>query len=140
MTAHPGRLVRYEMQDTKNLIVADHARKVALEVYRVTTAFPPSERDGLTSQMRRAAVSIGSNIAEGCGRRGVRDLVGYLYIAMGSASELEFQTELAKELKLVAPPAADSLLAAIQRLKRMLAKLIAALRTQPAARRKEGPA
>ena len=127
------------MQDTKNLIVAEHARKVALEVYRATVTFPATERYGLTSQMRRAAVSIGSNIAEGCGRRGVRDLVVYLYVAMGSASELEFQTELSRELGFLTPDAAQSLLIAIQRLKRMLSKLIAALRTQPAGRRKERP-
>jgi four helix bundle protein len=134
-----ARLVSCEMQDTKNLIVAEHARKVALEVYRVTAAFPPIERYGLTSQMRRAAVSIGSNIAEGCGRRGVRDLVGYLYIAMGSASELEFQLELSMDLGF-AGESAPELLHAIHRLKRMLAKLISALRTQPARRQKEGPA
>jgi four helix bundle protein len=128
------------MQNTKNLVVAEHARKVALTVYRSTKDFPATERYGLTSQMRRAAVSIGSNIAEGCGRRGVRDLVGYLYIAMGSASELEFQCELSKELGLLCTVEADALLHEVQRLKRMLAKLIGALRTSPARRRKEDPA
>src|SRR5688500_15398293 len=117
------------MQDTKNLIVAEHARKVALAVYRATLSFPATERYGLSSQMRRAAVSIGSNIAEGCGRRGVRDLVVYLYVAMGSASELEFQAELSKDLGFLQASDADGLLHDIERLKRMLARLIAALRS-----------
>jgi four helix bundle protein len=133
MARRLSRLVCCRMQDTKNLIVAEHARKVALDVYRVTATFPDIERYGITSQMRRAAVSIGSNIAEGCGRRGVRDLVGYLYIAMGSASELEFQLELSIELG-YAGASSPELLHSIQRLKRMLAKLISALRSQPARR------
>ncbi|HEV7993550.1 MAG TPA: four helix bundle protein [Gemmatimonadaceae bacterium] len=120
------------MQNTNNLVVARHAQGLAVHVYRVTAAFPPAEQYGLTSQMRRSAVSIGSNIAEGCGRRGVRALVSFLYIAMGSASELEFQALLARELGIVAPPLADSLVAEIRRLKRMLSKLIAALRKQTA--------
>ena len=136
MVTGRDELVSSTMQDTKNLIVADHARKVALEVYRLTAAFPPGERYGLTSQMRRAAVSIGSNIAEGCGRRGVRDLVVYLYVAMGSASELEFQSELSEELGFLPAPQAAALIADVQRLKRMLAKLIGTLRTQPYRRTK----
>ena len=120
------------MQNTKNLVVARHARELAVHVYHLTATFPSTERYSLTSQMRRAAISIGSNIAEGCGRRGTRALVSFLYIAMGSASELEFQVGLARELELLAAPSADSVIAEIVRLKRSLAKLIAALRRQGA--------
>ena len=86
------------MQSAKNLHVYGRALELAKIVYATTLDFPDHERFGLTSQMRRAAVSVGSNISEGCGRRGDKELAGYLYIAMGSASELEFQAELATEL------------------------------------------
>jgi four helix bundle protein len=69
------------MQDTNNLRVAHQARQLGVAVYRLTAEYPSSERFGLTAQMRRAAVSIGSNIAEGCGRRTNREFVPFLYIA-----------------------------------------------------------
>ena len=127
------------MQDTKNLIVAEHARRLALRVYRLTAAFPAEERFGLGQQMRRAAVSIGSNIAEGCGRRGNRELLNYLYIAFASSSELAFQRQLAVDLHF--GTAEDSVLTRreLERLQRMLNRLTAYLRAQPAQRRKEGP-
>jgi four helix bundle protein len=73
------------MQDAKNLVVGEQARALALAIYRHTESFPRSECFGLTSQMRRAAVSIASNIAEGCGRRSNRELLTFLYIPAGSA-------------------------------------------------------
>src|SRR5471032_1838926 len=86
------------MQSAKNLRVYAHALELATLTDRVTATFPGEERYGLIAQMRRAAVSIGSNIAEGCGRLGDRELAGFLRIALGSASELEFQCELSAEL------------------------------------------
>jgi len=127
------------MQNTKNLVVAVHAKQLAVSVYRLTAVFPTSERFGLTAQMRRAAVSIGSNIAEGCGRRSNKELVGYLYIASGSASELEFQLEIATDLGFGDPEAARDTGSQLQRVRRMLARLITFLRSQPAWRSKEGP-
>ena len=97
-------------------------------MYATTAAFPAHERFGLTSQMRRAAVSIGSNIAEGCGRRGDKELVGYLHIALGSASELEFQLALSTALEYVSAEDADPMQGAIEGVKRMLARLILSLR------------
>jgi four helix bundle protein len=126
------------MQNTKNLVVAVHAKQLAVSVYRLTAAFPTSERFGLTAQMRRAAVSIGSNIAEGCGRRTNKELVGYLYIASGSASELEFQLEIAIDLGFGGPEAARDTGSQLQRVRRMLARLITFLRSQPAWRSNEG--
>ena len=78
--------------------------------------------------MRRAAVSIGSNIAEGCGRSGDRELVRFLHFALGSASELEFQIQIATDLALLRADRADQLSSEVVRLKRMLASLIKALR------------
>ena len=104
-------------------------------VYLITAAFPGDERFGLISQMRRAAVSIGSNIAEDCGRRGDKELIGYLHIALGSASELEFQCELAIELCYVGPADVDALLREVTGMKRMLSRLIITLRERKPASR-----
>ena len=86
------------MQNPDNLRVMGESRLLALEVYRITGGFPSTERFGLTAQMRRAAISVGSNIAEGCGRLGNRELVQFLQIALGSATELEFQAQIATDL------------------------------------------
>ena len=128
-------MVSCGMQDAKNLMVTERAQKVATLIYRVTADFPTAERFGLTSQMRRAAVSIGSNIAEGCGRRSDRELVTFLFIAMGSASELQYQCSLAVKLGFGEPTALDGALREVDRLKAMLSRLITALRQQPARRR-----
>ena len=115
------------MQSAKNLHVYGRALDLAKIVYATTSDFPDHERFGLTSQMRRAAVSVGSNIAEGCGRRGDKELVGYLHIALGSASELEFQSELAIELGYATQSDVRALLAKVVEVKRMLSRLILAI-------------
>ena len=116
------------VQSANNLRVTASARSLATSVYRATARFPAAERFGLTSQMRRAAVSIGSNIAEGCGRTGDRELARFFHIALGSASELEFQIAIACDLALLDGRQARRLSAEVVRLKRMLAGLIKALR------------
>lgn len=71
---------------------------LVLKVYKITSSFPKSEVYGLTSQTRRAAISIPSNIAEGASRRTKREFLQFLYIAKGSLSELDTQFELAERL------------------------------------------
>ena len=88
------------MRDPNKLMVTEQATTLAIEVYRLTGDFPSSERFGLAAQMRRAAVSVGSNIAEGCGRSGDRDFVRFLQIARGSTTELAFQLTVAMQLGL----------------------------------------
>ena len=83
------------MQNPMNLQVTALARTLAGEVYCATAGFPERERFGLTVHMRRSAVSIGSNISEGCGRGGDREFVQFLHVALGSATELEFQALVA---------------------------------------------
>lgn len=118
------------MQSPDNLQVTEQARVLAILVYGATSRFPPAERFGLTGQMRRATVSIGSNIAEGCGRLGDRELARFLHIALGSASELEFQARVATDLGLLTSDAGAPLVEQLGRVKRMLARLIKALRSR----------
>ena len=82
----------------RQLRVWKQAHKLALEVYRSTETFPARERYGLAAQMRRAAVSVISNIAEGCGRQGDKELSRFLRIARGSVRELDCQMLLSRDL------------------------------------------
>ena len=86
------------MRDHTKLRVFDLADEVALLVYRLTASFPREELYGLTSQMRRAAVSIPSNIVEGCARESQADTLRFLNIAFGSLRELRYQLSLSKRL------------------------------------------
>ena len=111
------------MQDVRKLSVYAEARELAVAVYRFTIAFPVSERFGLTQQMRRAAVSIGSNIAEGCGRKGSRALAPFLHYAIGSTKKLEFQVDIAISLNFCDATEGEALMARIERTRRMLIRL-----------------
>lgn len=82
----------------KSLIVWQRSVELALATYELTEKFSKSEIYGLTSQMRRASISIPSNIAEGSRRRGNKDFSHFLVIAQGSGSELETQIEIAKQI------------------------------------------
>jgi four helix bundle protein len=88
------------MQDYRKLEAWQKAHSITLRTYAKTAHFPKAELFGLTSQMRRAAVSIPANIAEGC-YRGQRSLAQSLRIALGSAGELEYYVILAGDLKLL---------------------------------------
>ncbi|ARA93602.1 four helix bundle protein [Rhodothermaceae bacterium RA] len=112
------------MRSFRNLKVWAKAHAVTMEVYRLTRAFPLEERYGLTSQMRRCAVSIPSNIAEGCGRGTDTDFARFLQIAAGSSSELEYQVLLAHELGLLSRSTSADLSEAICEVRRMLNGLI----------------
>ena len=126
------------MQNPKNLVVTEHAYRLAIGVYRLTAAFPVEERHGLAQQMRRASVSIGSNIAEGCGRRGDRELLNYLYTAFASAKELAFQRRVSDGLEFGNPSERRQLREDVDRLERMLNRLTAYLRARPARRTSKG--
>lgn len=89
------------MHDFRRLEVWDQAIDLAGNVYRMTEELPASERYGLAAQMRRAAVSVSSNIAEGTARGTDREMARFLTIAIGSLSELGSQVELAMRLKLI---------------------------------------
>ena len=86
------------MQHFRNLLVWQKSHEMVLQVYRISRDFPREELYGLTSQLRRAAVSIPSNIAEGCSRGSDADFGRFLIIALGSSSEVEYQLLLARDL------------------------------------------
>ncbi|UFH35721.1 four helix bundle protein [Flavobacterium acetivorans] len=87
--------------DHKELDVWKKSMDLVVTVYQITQLFPDSEKFGLTSQMRRAAVSIPSNIAEGAARKGDRELIHFLHVALGSLSELETQYLIAIRLEFI---------------------------------------
>lgn len=116
------------MSDFKSLIVTSRVRALIVSVYQLTGAFPAAERYGLVSQMQRAAISIGANIAEGSGRGSNRELVRFLHIARGSAHELEFHLLAASDLGFVAANRTTEMLDEISQVSRMLQGLIRSLR------------
>ena len=89
------------MRDHRKLRAFELADEVAINVYRVTAHFPKAEIYGLTSQIRRAAISVPSNIVEGCARESQADYIRFLDIAFGSLRELHYQLSLAKRLAFI---------------------------------------
>ena len=87
------------MQDFHKLRVWKHAHSLTLNVYAMTKSFPKEELFGLTNQMRKSSASIGTNVAEGCGRGGDMDFARFVQMSMGSATELEYQLELSRDLR-----------------------------------------
>ncbi|MDI7274802.1 MAG: four helix bundle protein [Anaerolineae bacterium] len=116
------------MGDYRKLRAWEAGHHLVLAVYKVSGAFPKEELYGLTSQMRRAAISIPANLAEGCGRNRDAELARFAGIALGSASELEYHLFLARELGYLPQPEYDSLMRRLADLKPMLAKLIESLK------------
>ncbi len=112
------------MKDFRDLRVWDEAHQLTLKIYRATARFPREELYGLSSQMRRCSVSIGANIAEGCGKRGNNEFQRFLVRASGSASELDYELLLARDLKYLDEPAYLPLHEDLSRLRRMLSALI----------------
>jgi four helix bundle protein len=89
------------MRNYRNLLVWEKAHRLTLSIYKSTATFPSEERFGLTSQMRRAAASIGANLSEGCGRRSDKEMARFVQIAMGSGAELSYHLLLAHDLSLL---------------------------------------
>ncbi|MBZ5614494.1 MAG: four helix bundle protein [Acidobacteriia bacterium] len=108
----------------RDLIAWQKAKSVALDVYRCTRRFPRDEVYGLSSQMRRAAVSVPSNIAEGKGRYSRKEFVQFLYHARGSLLELQTQLSIARDLDYIDFAAFKSLESQTEELGRILNGLI----------------
>lgn len=116
------------MQDFKQLVVWQKAHKLTLAIYNTTPNFPKDELYGLTSQIRRAAVSIPANVAEGCGRNGDIEFARFLQIAMGSAAELEYHLLLAHDLGFIENTQYNQLNQDLVEVKRMLNAFIQKLK------------
>lgn len=110
------------MKDHKDLDVWKQSMLLAEDIYALTKEFPSEERFGLSSQIKRAVVSIPSNIAEGAGRKGDKEFIQFLYIAMGSLSELETQLILSDRLQFV--NSIEIYLNQIEKIRKMLFGLI----------------
>jgi four helix bundle protein len=115
------------MQSYKELIVWQRSVALVTEIYRLTDRFPKSEVFGLTSQMRRAAVSVPSNVAEGFARKSKAENVQFVRIAYGSDAELETQITLAENLKFVLKTDTESARKLLDETQRMLNKLATSL-------------
>ena len=111
------------MRDFTRYTVWQKSYAFTLALYHATTHFPSEERYGLTSQMRRAAVSMPANIAEGAGRLSEADFARFLHIASGSGNELECLLMLARDLNFLEKPAYATLAAELAEVKRMLVTL-----------------
>ena len=112
------------MQDFRNLDVWARGHEFVLETYRLSRGFPKEELFGLTSQLRRASVSIPTNIAEGCGRGSDPDYARFLQIAMGSAYEVDYLLLLCRDLGYLTDEANDPMYARIIEIKRKLTRLL----------------
>ncbi len=119
------------MRNHKDLIVWQKSIVLVKEIYEVSSSFPKEEIYGITSQMRRAAVSIPSNIAEGYGRGYEKELIHFLYVALGSASELETQLIICKDIAYLNEEAFDRLNSLNIEIVRMLSSLINKRRYPP---------
>ena len=98
-----------------------------IEIYRSTENFPANEKFGMTSQLRRAAVSIPSNIAEGAGRKSKKEFINFLSIALGSVSEVDTLLLLAKDLKFINPELTDALLIRLDAIGKLIYGLMKSL-------------
>ena len=112
------------VQSFKDLIAWQKAMDLVVEIYRATASFPADERFGLTVQLRRAAVSVPSNIAEGQGRGPSQDFVRFLAIARGSVQEVDTQLTIALRLGYLQPEQHEPLVAMIAEVAKIINGLI----------------
>jgi four helix bundle protein len=118
------------LRSYKDLEIWQKAYAFCLEIYQATKNFPAEEKFGLTAQIRRAVISIPSNIAEGYGRKNLPEYLHFLHIAYGSLCELETQLLLSKDLGYLLDTGKENLIENISTIERMLKALIRSLETK----------
>jgi four helix bundle protein len=133
MPSHIDRMSGTRCDSHKDLVVWQKALALAVEIYFLAERFPRAERFGLVTQMRRAAVSVPSNIAEGSARRTTRDFAAFLHVARGSLAELETQVLLAGQIGYLGEMQLRSTLPKLDEVGRLLTAVIAGLRRRDAA-------
>lgn len=116
------------MRDHRKLRAFELADRLVLSIYAATRSFPKEEQFGLTSQLRRAAISIASNIVEGCARRSQGDYTRFLDMAFGSTREVEYQLTIAHRLGYLSDDEARKLAAQADETAKVLAGLLRSLR------------
>jgi len=116
------------VRDFRKLKVWEKGHLLTIDIYQLTHDFPREELYGLVSQMRRSASSIPTNLAEGCGRGTEAELARFMQISMGSASELEYQLLLSKDLGFVDDETYAKLNNQVLEVKKMLGPFIKRLR------------
>jgi four helix bundle protein len=112
------------MKDYRKFTVWQKSHQLTLDVYKAVRNFPKEELFGLTSQMKRSASSIPTNIAEGCGRNTDKDFARFLIISFGSSNELEYQIILSIDLNFISLQDGQILLLQVEEVKKMLNALI----------------
>ena len=112
------------MIDYRKYNVWQKAHQLVRDIYLITATFPKAEQFNLISQINRAAVSIPTNIVEGCGRQTQKELIRFLYISSGSAHELEYLILLSTDLKFIEEDKSERLISELIEIKKMLASLI----------------
>lgn len=117
------------LKSHKDLIAYQKAYALCLEIYRVTREFPKDELYGMISQMRRSAVSIPSNIAEGYSRKNRKEYVQFLRIALGSCAELDTQVSLSIDLEYIPGEKGNGIINEVSKVGQLLTKLISSLDT-----------
>ena len=118
------------LESYKELIVWQKSMTLAEEIYYVTNSFPVKEQFALTSQLRRAAISVPSNIAEGYGRNTSKNYLQFLFISKGSLFELETQIELSRRLKYISDEVYNGIEEKIIEISKMLYVLIVKLKNR----------
>ena len=118
------------MQDYKKLKVWEKSNLLTIKIYKITTSFPKHELYGITSQIRRASLSVPTNIAEGCGRDSKAEFCRFLQIAAGSASEAEYLIDISYQLKYLQEDTYNDLISDITEIKKMLRSFIKKLNTK----------
>lgn len=115
------------MRNYRDLQVWHNAHELTLDVYATTRTFPVEEKYGLTSQIRRASVSIGANLAEGCGRRSEAEFARFVRVAMGSGAELSYELLVARDVNFLGSADYSRLDGRLCTLMRMLSSLLTKL-------------
>ena len=119
---------REKAKSFEDLMVWQKAHELVLEIYRVTKEYPSEEKFALVSQMRRAAISVAANIAEGFRKRGIRNKLNFYNIAQGSLDELSYYILLSKDLHYIQDN--EYLLEGIKKIAKMLSGLIKSVRSK----------
>jgi len=120
-----------KIKSFEDLIVWQKSHRLALEIYKITKDFPKEEKFGLVSQMRRAAVSIPANIAEGFKRRGIKDKINFYNTSQSSLTELQNYLILTRDLKYISSTILNQINNHIEEIGKMLNGLISSINCNP---------